>query len=349
MPTQTKVGRPALVHKVNPQGARKLIIQIPCLNEEQTLPRTLMDLPREVEGFGLVEWLIIDDGSTDNTSSVASDHGVDHIVKLPRNLGLAKAFMAGIDASLRKGADVIVNTDADNQYCADDIEKLVKPINSGQADYVIGARPIDRIEHFSRIKRFLQKLGSFTVRRLSGLAVPDAPSGFRAISREAGYKLNVFNSYTYTLETLIQAGNSNIKTVSVPIRVNGETRPSRLFKSMRSYVFRSLSTMLHFFLIYRAFRVLSFVAIALFFLGFAIGLRFLYLNFYLGEAGHVQSVILAVLLMIMGFNTGLSGYLADLIGLNRRLLEQIKEISRKVQHEMIHRDHLRSLNSSKKT
>lgn len=312
----------------------KLIIQIPCLNEEETLPATLAALPREVAGIDAVEWLVIDDGSTDRTAEVAAENGVEHVLVLPRNMGLAAAFMQGLDMALRKGADVIVNTDADNQYCAQDIPKLVEPILSGRADYVIGARPIDEVEHFSRFKKILQKLGSYTVRHLSGVDVPDAPSGFRAISRHAAYKLNVFNSFTYTLETLIQAGNTSIKTISVPIRVNGETRPSRLFRSIPAYVSRSLTIMLGFFFIYRALSVLMTIAAILFAAGFLVGLRFLYLNFVLEQSGHVQSVMLAVLLMVMGVTTGLSGYLAGLIGINRRLLEQIKEIARKVEHRI---------------
>lgn len=313
----------------------KLIIQIPCLNEEETLAETIGALPRHVEGVDKVEVLVVDDGSTDRTALVAKEAGADHVVVLPRNMGLARAFMVGLDTALRKGADVIVNTDADNQYCADDIPKLVGPILTGKADYVIGARPVSDLDHFSKSKKFLQKVGSFTVRRLSRVNVPDAPSGFRAISRDAAYKLNVFNSYTYTIETIIQAGNTDIKTASVPIRVNGETRPSRLFSSIQSYIFRSVATMLRFFFIYRAFQVLMTIAVILFSIGVILGLRFLYLNLMLGSNGHVQSLLLAVLLMLMGLNAGLSGYLADLLGINRRLLEQVKEITRKVEHRLM--------------
>ena len=316
----------------------KLIIQIPCLNEEETLPVTLADLPRSIDGIDVIEWLVIDDGSTDATVDKALAHGVDHVVRLPYNQGLASAFMAGLDACLRNGADIIVNTDADNQYNAQDIETLVRPILEGKADYVIGARQISSIGHFSPIKKSLQKLGSFTVRYLSGLQIPDAPSGFRAISRNAAYKLNVFNKYTYTLETLIQAGNSNIKTISVPIRVNGETRPSRLFKNIRGYVSRSMKTIIHFFFIYRAFNILLFLSSVLFLSGFMLGVRFLYLNVYLQQGSHVQSLLLAVLLMVMGFVAGLSGYIADLVSINRRLLEQVKELSMKIEHRINRQD-----------
>jgi hypothetical protein len=243
--------------------------------------------------------------------------------------------MAGLEYCLRENADIIVNTDADNQYCADDIGKLVAPIVSGEADYVIGARPITEIQHFSPIKKFLQKLGSFTVRKLSQLDIPDAPSGFRAICKDAAYKLNVFNSYTYTLETLIQAGSTDIKTISVPIRVNGDMRSSRLVKSKWNYVTRSIGTMMRFFVIYRAFQVLTAIAVTLFAAGFAIGLRFLYLEFWLNDSGHVQSLLLAVLLMLLGAFSQVAGFLADLIGVNRRLLEQIREIVRRNEHRSI--------------
>ena len=313
----------------------KLIIQIPCLNEAASLPITISALPRQLDGVDTIELLVIDDGSTDGTANVARQLGVHHVLVLPRNLGLARAFMAGLEYCLREKADIIVNTDADNQYCADDIGKLVAPIVSGEADYVIGARPIAKIQHFSPTKKFLQKLGSFTVQKLSKLDIPDAPSGFRAICKDAAYKLNVFNSYTYTLETLIQAGSTDIKTISVPIRVNGDMRSSRLVKSKWNYVTRSIGTMMRFFVIYRAFQVLTTIAVTLFAAWFAIGLRFLYLEFWLNDSGHVQSLLLAVLLMLLGAFSQVAGFLADLIGVNRRLLEQIREIVRRNEHRSI--------------
>jgi glycosyltransferase involved in cell wall biosynthesis len=284
----------------------------------------LAALPKSIAGIDTIETLVIDDGSTDKTAKVAKENGVNHIIRIGHNKGLANAFMTGIRAGLKNGADIIVNTDADNQYNAEDIENLVKPILERKADYVIGARPIKDIEHFSPIKKLLQNFGSWIVRVLSGLNVPDAPSGFRALSREAAYKLNVFNQYTYTLETLIQAGHSDIRTLSVPIRVNGETRPSRLFKSMRSYVMRSMVTILRFFYIYRAFAFFMTLAAIIFSCGLLLGFRFLYLNLVLGQTGHIQSVVLSGVLMTVGFMVGTTAILADLISINRKLLEQLK-------------------------
>ena len=232
----------------------KLIIQIPCLNEAKTLGIALAELPRSVPGIDKVEILIVDDGSTDDTVAVARAAGVDHIVRHPANFGLARAFMTGLDASLKLGADIIVNTDADNQYCAADIPALVAPILEGRAEYVIGTRPIARIEHFSPVKKFLQKLGSYVVRRISGTQVEDAPSGFRALSRDAAMRMNVFNRYTYTLETIIQAGYKNIPILCVPVRVNADLRPSRLVKSVPRYIQRSIFTMIRIFVVYRPFK-----------------------------------------------------------------------------------------------
>ena len=308
----------------------KLIIQIPCYNEEKTLPITLKDLPREVPGFDKVEWLIIDDGSTDRSVEVAKAHGVDYIVRHPKNLGLARAFMTGLDACLKLGADVIVNTDADNQYCAADIPKLVQPILEGKAEMVIGARPIEKIKHFSPVKKFLQKLGSWVVCCVSRTYVPDAPSGFRAISREAALKLNVFSEYTYTIETIIQAGQKNMAVVSVPIRVNDEfLRPSRLIKSIPSYIKRSIETIIRIFVVYRPFRFFFTIGAVLFVLGLLLGLRFLY-YYFIGEGkGHIQSVILSGVLLGMGFQTILVAFLADLLSVNRKLLEDIQYRLRK--------------------
>lgn len=302
----------------------KLIIQIPCLNEEETLAIALAELPRKVAGFDKVEWLIIDDGSNDNTVQVAKDNGVDHIVKHTRNQGLAKAFMSGLDACLNLGADVIVNTDADNQYSAADIPALTAPIVEGVADMVIGARPIETIEHFSPIKKFLQKLGSWVVRVASRTDIPDAPSGFRAISRDAAERLMVFNDYTYTLETIIQAGQKNMAITSVPVRVNEDLRPSRLVKSIPSYIKRSIVTIVRIFVIYRPFRFFASIGLALFTAGFLIGLRFVW-YYSVGEGeGHIQSLILAAVLLIMGCVTTLVAFLADLLAANRKLLEDIR-------------------------
>jgi len=231
----------------------KLIIQIPCYNEEKTLPITLSALPREVPGIDTVEWLVINDGSTDKTAEVARAHGVDQVVSLPRNQGLAKAFLAGLETSLQAGADIIVNTDADNQYCAEDIPKLIDPILSGKAEIVVGTRSISEIEHFSPTKKILQKVGSWVVRLASKTDLPDAPSGFRAMSRNAAKRLNVFNEYTYTLETIIQSGQKNMAITSVPIRVNDTLRSSRLIKGMPSYVVRSISTIVRIFVVYKPF------------------------------------------------------------------------------------------------
>lgn len=302
----------------------KLIIQIPCYNEEETLPLTLHDLPRELPGIDRVEWLIIDDGSTDGTVEVAKANGVDHIVRHVRNMGLARAFMTGLEACIRLGADIIVNTDADNQYVAADIPKLVAPILSGKAQMVIGARPIKSIRHFSAVKKALQGLGSWAVRKLSKLDVPDAPSGFRAISREAAMQLHVFNEYTYTLETLIQAGHKRIAVMSVPIRTNEQLRPSRLISSIPRYIFRSGLTMVRIFMTYQPFSFFVIPGLVGFFAGVLISLRFLYLYLTSGGDGHVQSLILATMLMSLGGFLTVTGLIADLISVNRKLLEGVE-------------------------
>jgi glycosyltransferase involved in cell wall biosynthesis len=278
-----------------------------------------------------VEWLVVDDGSTDRTVDVAQSYGVDHIVSLPRHQGLAKAFGVGLQACLREGADIIVNTDADNQYSAEDIPKLVAPILKGKAEIVVGARPIDDIEHFSALKKMLQKLGSWFIRLISRTDIPDAPSGFRAMTRDAAMQLNVFSEYTYTLETIIQAGQKNMAITSVPIRVNGELRPSRLFKSIPQYVLKSVFTAGRIFVIYRPLRFFSFLGAVVFLAGFLIGVRFL-VFFLAGEgAGHVQSLILASLLMVMGFQVAVLGVVADLISVNRKLLEKINWRSQQIE------------------
>ena len=271
-----------------------------------------------------MEWLVIDDGSTDDTVQVARDHGVDHVVQHTRNQGLARAFMTGLDACLRLGADVIVNTDADNQYNAADIPLLAAPVLAGKTDIVIGARPITEIEHFSPVKKLLQRLGSWVVRVASKTDIPDAPSGFRAISREAAERLMVFSNYTYTLETIIQAGQKNMAITSVPIRVNGDLRPSRLVKSIPAYIKRSIITIVRIFVIYRPFRFFGTIGITIFSVGFLIGLRFIW-KWLEGQGdGHIQSLILASLLMGMGMQTILVAFLADLLAANRKLLEDIR-------------------------
>jgi len=302
----------------------KLIIQIPCFNEEETLSIALNALPREVHGFDQVEWLVINDGSTDNTVEVAKNCGVDHIVNFKHNQGLAKGFMAGIKECLKQGADVIVNTDADNQYQAEDIPLLTKPILNHTADYVIGARPIDKTKHFSKAKIILQKLGSWVVRKASKTDIPDAPSGFRAISKECAEQLNVYNNYTYTLETIIQAGQKNMAITSVPIRTNEDLRPSRLFSSIPSYIKKSVVTIVRIFVVYKPFKFFISIALILFSLGFILGLRFLYFYISGNGDGHMQSVVLSGLLMGMGFQTALIAFIADLLAVNRKLLEEIK-------------------------
>ncbi len=286
----------------------KLVIQIPCYNEERSLPVTLSNLPRQLPGIEAVEWLVIDDGSVDRTVEVARSHGVDHLVSFPRHRGLARAFVAGLDACLKSGADIIVNTDADNQYCADDIPKLIAPILEGKAEFVIGARPIRGSRDFSLVKRLLQHLGSWVTRLISKTDVRDAPSGFRAMSREAAMKLHVFNEYTYTIETIIQAGQKGMAVVSVPIRTNEDLRPSRLVRSLVGYMHRQVLTMLRIFMTYKPFRFFAFPGVLLFGTGFLIGLRFVYF-------------FVAALLMGTGFFLGVIGLMADLISVNRKLLE----------------------------
>lgn len=303
--------------------AKKLIIQIPCLNEENTLAITLADLPRQIPGLGRIEWLVVDDGSTDRTVEVARANGVDHVIRLPTNQGLARAFTAGLDACIRLGADVIVNTDADNQYCAADIPKLIAPILEGRAELVIGTRPIADIPHFSPIKKLLQRLGSWAVRVASRTAVEDAPSGFRAMTRDAAMQLQVLTRYTYTLETIIQAGQKGMAIVCVPVRVNGDLRPSRLVKSIRSYVQRSIFTIARIFITYRPAMFFAWLGGLLFLGGLMLAARYLWFSFIGEGAGHVQSVILSALLMGGGGVVGLVGVLADLIAANRKLLEGV--------------------------
>lgn len=311
----------------------KLIIQIPCYNEAETLEIALNDLPKHIDGIDEIEYLIINDGSKDNTVEVAKRWGVHYVVNFKQNRGLAKGFMAGLDACLRNGADIIVNTDADNQYNGDDIEKLVRPILNGEADIVIGERPIDQTAHFSPLKKKLQHIGSWTVRVASHSDIPDAPSGFRAYSRDAAMRMNVTNEYTYTLETIIQAGRNKMAMKSVPIRTNPELRKSRLFSSMFGYVKRSMVTIIRSFMMYKPLRFFLGIGSVICLLGAILGVRFL-VYFFMGQgAGHVQSLILASTLLLMGFMTCIIGFQADIIAANRKLLEDVQYHVRKLDYD----------------
>lgn len=312
----------------------KLIIQIPCYNEAETLAVTLSVLPRKVPGFDKVEWLVIDDGSTDNTIEIALKNGVNHIVQHIRNRGLARAFMTGIREAVRLGADVIVNTDADNQYNADDIPVLVNPIIEKKADIVIGARPIDSIRHFSQTKKILQKIGSWVVRTASNTDIPDAASGFRAMSRDAVQRLIVFDNYTYTLETIIQAGQKNMAITSVPIRVNADLRPSRLVKNNAYYVIRSIFTIVRMFIVYRPFRFFCSIGVLLLGGGILIGIRFMWFYFTGHGDGHVQSLILSGILAGMGFQTLLIAVMADLLSVNRTMMEDVRYNLKIISHDI---------------
>lgn len=303
----------------------KLVIQIPCYNEEKSLPITLNDLPKHIDGIDEIEVLIIDDGSKDRTVEVAKELGVNNFVEMPHNSGLAKAFVAGINKALEIGADIVVNTDADNQYCAADIEKLVKPILAGEADIVIGSRPVSEIKHFSPLKKLLQKLGSGVMRLISSTKVEDAPSGFRAFSRNAAMQLNVFDNYTYTLETIIQAKAKGLILKCVPIRVNPDLRKSKLVRNMFDYIRRSMFTMIRMFIIYRPFRFFAILAGMFFLVGALIGLRFLYYFVFKSGAGHIQSLILSAILIITGVQVGVIAVLSELLSINRKILEDIQK------------------------
>ncbi len=311
----------------------KLIIQIPCYNEEKTLGTTLMALPRSVPGVDVVEWLIINDGSSDRTIETALEYGVDHIVDLKFNQGLAKAFMAGVDACLKNGADIIVNTDADNQYFAGDIPKLIQPILDGQAQIVIGSRPISQIAHFSPLKKLLQKVGSSVVRLASNTEIEDAPSGFRAMSRDAAMRLNVFDDYTYTLETIIQAGQKGMAIMSVPIRTNPDLRPSRLVKSIFSYVRRSMTTIMHIYLTYKPRRLFNVLGTIPFTMGVLLGVRWLALYFGGTTRSHVPSLVLAAILILMGVQLWIFSLAAYLTEVNRKILEDIQLRLRKQDYD----------------
>ncbi len=329
----------------------KLIIQIPCYNEAETLTIALNDLPKHIDGIDEIEYLIINDGSADDTVKVAKEWGVNYVVHFCKNRGLAKGFMAGLDACLRNGADIIVNTDADNQYVGEDIEKLVRPILEKKAEIVIGERPIDNTEHFSPLKKKLQHMGSWTVRVASGTDIPDAPSGFRAYSREAALRINVVNQYTYTLETIIQAGHNKIPMTSVPIRTNPELRKSRLFHSMFGYVKKSMITILRSFLMYKPLKFFGVIGTIFCILGSALGIRFI-VYLCMGEgSGHVQSLILVAIFMLIGVFSYLIGLQADVIAANRKILEDVQYHARKSDYdiEALKRLILEEKTSEKKT
>lgn len=311
----------------------KLIIQIPCYNEAETLRIALNDLPKEIRGVDQIEYLIIDDGCSDDTVEVARNWGVHYVVSFTKNKGLARGFMAGLDACLRNGADIIVNTDADNQYCGADIEQLIRPILDHKADIVIGERPIDDTEHFSWMKKKLQHLGSWVVRKASNTNIPDAPSGFRAFSRDAAMHLNVINEYTYTLETIVQAGRNKMAITSVPIHTNPELRKSRLFQSMYGYIKKSMLTIFRALMMYKPLYCFTIIALIPSIIGFSVGVRFLVYYFSGNGNGHTQSLILACTLLIIGFVTFVIGMLADVISANRKILEDVQYRLRKLEYK----------------
>lgn len=299
----------------------KLIIQIPCLNEEESLPQTLRDLPRHIEGVDVIETLIIDDGSTDRTSEVARENGVDHIIRLTRKKGLAKVFHTGLDAALKRGADIIVNTDADGQYKGEDIPRLVRPILEGKADIVIGNRDIENVKQFSWIKKRLQRIGSMVVRQLSGADVPDATTGFRAYNREAALRLNIISEYTYTLESIIQAEHKGLAIGNITIATNPVDRKSRLFRSVPEYIKHSLATMVRVFAMFNPLRMFLNLGTISLCIGILISCRFLF-DYLMGSGeGRIQSLILAAVFLIAGVFLLIMGLVSDLISANRRLLE----------------------------
>ncbi len=302
----------------------KLIIQIPCYNEAQTLPQTVQALPKQLPGIDEIEYLVIDDGSTDDTVHAAKQSGIHHIVSLPRHSGLAVGFVVGLESSLKLGADLIVNTDADNQYQAEDIQRLIAPILEGRADLVVGDRGVSTLQDFSPLKRRLQRFGSWVIAQASGVSTPDATSGFRAISREAALRTLVLSEYSYTLETLIQAGARRMAVEYVPVRTNPQTRPSRLMRSIPHYIVNSTATILRAYTMYRPLRVFTFLGGVMILLGLFLGLRFLYLNYIIGQGtGLIQSVILSAAFLIVGFQVLLIGLVADLIAFNRKILEEV--------------------------
>ena len=310
----------------------KLIIQIPSYNEAETLEVALNDLPKHIDGIDEIEYLIINDGSHDNTVEVAKNWGVNYVVNFKNNKGLARGFMAGLDAALRNGADIIVNTDADNQYCGEDIEKIVRPILDGEAGMVIGERPIDQTEHFSPLKKKLQHLGSWVVRKASLTDVPDAPSGFRAYSRHTAMRLNVINDYTYTLETIVQAGRRKMAVTSVPIRTNPELRPSRLFHSMFGYVKKSILTISRALMQYRPLYCFTILGTILSLIGAVVLIRFLVFYFQGMGSGHIQSLVIACMLITIGVVGFFFGLLGDTVAANRKILEELQFEVRKMDY-----------------
>ncbi|MFO7888930.1 MAG: glycosyltransferase family 2 protein [bacterium] len=316
----------------------KLIIQIPCFNEEATLPMTLKEIPREFKGVDTMEILVIDDGSTDNTEEVARKEGVDHIVKHTHNKGLAQSFATGLKESLLRDADIIVNTDGDNQYAGKDIQKLIDPVIAGRADIVIGDRDVMKIEHFSFIKKWLQRLGSWVVRHLSGTSIPDVTSGFRAFSREAALQISILSKFTYTLETVIQAGKKNMSITHIPVRTNEKLRPSRLFQNIPTYLKRSLGTIFKVYTLYQPLRVFSVIGSVVFGIGFLITLRFIYFYITGDSSGHIQSLVLSAVFMIVGFQIFVIGLMAELISTNRKFLEDIIYHIRKINLSMKQKD-----------
>ncbi len=310
----------------------KLIIQIPCYNEAETLEVALNDLPKHIDGIDEIEYLIINDGSHDNTVEVAKNWGVNYVVNFKNNKGLARGFMAGLDAALRNGADIIVNTDADNQYCGEDIEKIVRPILDGEAGMVIGERPIDQTEHFSPLKKKLQHLGSWVVRKASLTDVPNAPSGFRAYSRHIAMRLNVINDYTYTLETIVQAGRRKMAVTSVPIRTNPELRPSRLFHSMFGYVKKSMLTISRALMQYKPLYCFTILGSILSLIGAVVLIRFLVFYFQGNGTGHIQSLVVACMLITIGVVGFFFGLLGDTVAANRKILEEMQFELRKMDY-----------------
>ena len=308
----------------------KLIIQIPCFNEESTLLTTLNALPREISGIDSIEVLVINDGSNDNTAKIAQEWGAK-VFEIRPNRGLANAFRCGIAESLRLGADIIVNTDADNQYCADDIEKLVQPILDGNADIVVGARDIYSIKEFSFMKKCFQKLGSAVLRLLSSTSVEDAPSGFRAFSKQAAIRINVFDNYTYTMETILQAGAKGLKVISVPIRVNSMLRKSRLVKNIFDYIFKSMKTTIRMFIVYRPFRFFITISLILGLIGIILVARFLYYYLQGDGNGHIQSLIFAAVFIISSVQVGIIAILGDLLSINRKLIEDVQTRIKKLE------------------